>query len=166
MGEESLVVVWDGNRQFAKESYGGGSGELWTDQVQEALKFGSIEQAERMADELGGHVISEVVASRIVWLLTEPPEVDKAKLAVTAVRREEVVKPNEGGPAFPRPTSDTPGQVGMSLRDYFAGQALVGLLAFSPSNSDGSSQMGFKAASEEAYAYADAMLKARKAQQG
>ena len=33
---------------------------------------------------------------------------------------------NNGGPAFP---SDRFGELGMSLRDYFAGQALTGLLA-------------------------------------
>lgn len=34
-------------------------------------------------------------------------------------------KRDDGGPAFPRPMS---GQLGMSLRDYFAGQALRGLV--------------------------------------
>ena len=33
---------------------------------------------------------------------------------------------NDGGPAFP---SDRAGQVGMSLRDWFAGQALAGIMA-------------------------------------
>jgi hypothetical protein len=33
---------------------------------------------------------------------------------------------NDGGPAFP---SDRVGQVGMSLRDWFAGQALAGIMA-------------------------------------
>ena len=32
-------------------------------------------------------------------------------------------KPNDSGPAFP---SDRFGELGMSLRDYFAGQALAG----------------------------------------
>lgn len=38
---------------------------------------------------------------------------------------------NDGGPAFPRPYScqNIPAQRGMSLRDYFAGQALAGMLA-------------------------------------
>ena len=35
-------------------------------------------------------------------------------------------KDNNGGPAFP---SDRFGELGMSLRDYFAGQALAGMLA-------------------------------------
>ena len=39
---------------------------------------------------------------------------------------------NDGGPAFPRPYSATdevpiPGQQGMSLRDWFAGQALASM---------------------------------------
>ena len=44
---------------------------------------------------------------------------------------------NDGGPAFPRPCSDAVGhsemwndsEKGMSLRDYFAGQALKGWLS-------------------------------------
>jgi hypothetical protein len=39
---------------------------------------------------------------------------------------------NDGGPAFPRETSHfgtSPSQNGMSLRDYFAGQALAGIMA-------------------------------------
>ena len=33
----------------------------------------------------------------------------------------------DGGPAFPVPTDDyAPGRSGMSLRDWFAGQALMG----------------------------------------
>ena len=37
---------------------------------------------------------------------------------------------NDGGPAFPIPESDyEDGRTGMTLRDYFAGQALAGILA-------------------------------------
>ena len=39
-------------------------------------------------------------------------------------------KPNDGGPAYPTlhiPDSSPPAWSGMSLRDYFAGQALAGL---------------------------------------
>lgn len=42
------------------------------------------------------------------------------------------VKKNDGGPAFPSVGLDTPDGIafeGMSLRDWFAGQALSGLLA-------------------------------------
>lgn len=43
---------------------------------------------------------------------------------------------------------------GMTLRDYFAGQALVGRLA------DGTDR-DYASVAEEAYMYADAMLRAR-----
>ena len=59
---------------------------------------------------------------------------------------------NDGGPAFPGPY----GSDGMSLRDWFAGQALAGLL----------SQEGVEASPETdaawAYKVADAMLAARR----
>jgi hypothetical protein len=45
-------------------------------------------------------------------------------------------------------------ELGMTLRDYFAGQALAGRLA------DGTDRLR-QSVAEEAYAYADAMLKAR-----
>lgn len=74
---------------------------------------------------------------------------------------------NNGGPAFPRPASvDTSGgtlpdgdfvvkeQSGMTLRDYFAGQVLVGLLA------DGFELSDAKLA-EACYVTADAMLAER-----
>ena len=35
----------------------------------------------------------------------------------------------DGGPAFPHRTPDSGGYPGMSLRDYFTGQALVGIAA-------------------------------------
>ena len=62
-----------------------------------------------------------------------------------------------GGPAFPQSTtigavSETVG--GMTLRDWFAGQALSGLLS-----SDGSTSWERYAAS--AYKAADAMIQAR-----
>ncbi len=56
-------------------------------------------------------------------------------------------------PAFPvMPGVPANGRIGMTLRDWFAGQALAGLLARGP------------AKAELAYTYADAMLKARGAQ--
>lgn len=68
----------------------------------------------------------------------------------------------DGGPAFPRPTSDMPGQVGMMIRDYFAGQALVGLLAFSPEGLHGAAnQYSPEQAAEQAYRFADAMIRER-----
>ena len=65
-------------------------------------------------------------------------------------------KTNNGGPTFPIPTkymgTDFPG---MSLRDYFAGQALTGLLA--DQKRDGL----VKAYADDAYTFADAMIAAR-----
>lgn len=70
-------------------------------------------------------------------------------------------------PAFPRSASETPNygasteQDGMTLRDWFAGQALMGLMA----NSDLPDlfKKGFAPhkAAEISYAVADAMLEAR-----
>jgi len=57
---------------------------------------------------------------------------------------------NDGGPAFPIPDEGWPG---MTLRDWFAGQALAGMLA----NPDSWPEDRGVAA----YCYADAMLKAR-----
>lgn len=68
----------------------------------------------------------------------------------------------DGGPAFPASVlhdeygvSETVAEGGMSLRDYFAGQALAGLLA------SGSSLVTFENYAACAYHHADAMLKAR-----
>lgn len=64
----------------------------------------------------------------------------------------------EGGPAFPLATNEQ-FTWGMSLRDHFAGQALVGLLAFSPADIEG--QYDPDDAARIAYRMADAMLAAR-----
>lgn len=69
----------------------------------------------------------------------------------------------DGGPAFPRPESSDQfgnlhfGAHGMSLRDWFAGQALAGLAGISDGYDDhkGQSVAGI------AYRLADAMLAAR-----
>ena len=71
----------------------------------------------------------------------------------------------DGGPAFPQTTVVDPtgswvtverGAVGLSLRDWFAGQAITGILAdneeYGPTVQE---------AAETAYKIADAMLKAR-----
>ena len=52
------------------------------------------------------------------------------------------------------------GESGMRLRDYFAGQALAGLLAWSPDGSE--LQYDPDTAAEKAYEMADAMLAERK----
>lgn len=75
-----------------------------------------------------------------------------------------------GGPAFPRPAfspsfpyqgGEHGQQEGMSLRDWFAGQALQGLLAGNHELTIISNPIPRVA--EEAYAYADAMLKEQRA---
>lgn len=72
--------------------------------------------------------------------------------------------PNDGGPAFPnRVDTVEDGDIvpmeamGMSLRDYFAGQALNGLV------SDPNNRGKFETYASDAYSFADAMLKAREA---
>lgn len=71
----------------------------------------------------------------------------------------------ENPPAFPWQPSDSCGQPmhegfsGMDLRDWFAGQALAGM---DNSQMAQSGSVLAKAAAVSAYAYADAMLAARK----
>jgi len=53
---------------------------------------------------------------------------------------------------------------GLTIRDYFAAQALQGMLAYSnPSNTDGDwyTNASAGAVAQNAYVYADAMMKAR-----
>ena len=64
---------------------------------------------------------------------------------------------NDGGPAFP---SDRFGERGMSLRDWFAGQALAGLIAC-PNTSGGEKDFA-----RNAYKLADAMLAERETRKG
>ena len=83
-----------------------------------------------------------------------------------------MTQPNDGGPAFPQDLQgrrgDDPQYQGMSLRDWFAGQALVGIGASDLEHSyiwqrfsdDAPSPNGI---SELCYMIADAMLKARSA---
>lgn len=69
---------------------------------------------------------------------------------------------DQGGPAFPV-TANT-ANAGMSLRDWFAGQALAGLLAAEAGmmSDDAPRRPTFNDSAEAAYLQADAMLKARK----
>lgn len=79
-------------------------------------------------------------------------------------------KVEDGGPAFPAETITRTPTVpsvtskvyhpGMTLRDYFAGQALVGILS-GPASRDGASRREWFDIPADAYAIADAMLKAR-----
>ena len=61
----------------------------------------------------------------------------------------------DGGPAYPVIGMQDTDSVGMSLRDYFAGKTLAGMLAAHDAISDP------KGAALEAYAHADAMLAER-----
>lgn len=65
-------------------------------------------------------------------------------------------KPNDGGPAFPAlyPIEDETGRLGMSLRDWFAGQALAGILA----NTALVDTKAAKWVAQYAYEIADALL--------
>ena len=67
---------------------------------------------------------------------------------------------HNGGPAFPIETTATPYAPGMSLRDYFAGQAMAGMLA------DTNFSCVIPVLATTAYALADAMLAARDANGG
>ena len=79
---------------------------------------------------------------------------------------------NDGGPAFARPRQWSPGSThaqggeidpgapGMSLRDWFAGQALVAMGLARPTT--GVSDSFRRQAADQAYAYADQMLIARR----
>ena len=64
------------------------------------------------------------------------------------------MKDKTGGPAFPCNLDGAEGE-GMTLRDWFAGQALVGLCAVAAGEDT------FDVFAKDAYAYADAMIKAR-----
>ena len=66
---------------------------------------------------------------------------------------------DDGGTAFPYPTQGGRMCGGMSLRDYFAGQSLPGLLA------DPDISRFPYAIAEKAYAYADAMIATRASNQ-
>jgi hypothetical protein len=73
---------------------------------------------------------------------------------------------NDGGPAFPNVPSDpgyTKWDEGMSLRDWFAGQALAGMAAsrFWAENVQANRPGCLKLVAQSAYDMADAMLKAR-----
>jgi hypothetical protein len=64
---------------------------------------------------------------------------------------------NDGGAAFPAPMNGPDGrtQHGMTLRDYFAGQAMAGIMAGNYTSNS------LKWVPGEAYALADVMLAAR-----
>lgn len=74
-----------------------------------------------------------------------------------------MTKTDDGGPAFPMPSGDEPRgkrttryNEGMSLLDYFAGQALVGLVIVLRSD------MSTSDCAQHAYAFAAAVVAERK----
>ena len=72
---------------------------------------------------------------------------------------------NDGGPAFPAcneaNVNDT---MGMTLRDYFAGQALLGIAA-TQVDDDLTIAQNAEVAANWAYCFADAMINERKRRQ-
>ena len=63
---------------------------------------------------------------------------------------------DDGGPAFPFPSdagAGEPGELGMTLRDYFAAKAMQAIVH--------EAEQFWEGAARLAYEYADAMLKAR-----
>ena len=69
---------------------------------------------------------------------------------------------NDGGPAFPlscKPMAGDLAEWGMSIRDYFAGQALAGKCGFPSQVAVTTEILAF-----EAYRIADAMLEAQNTQ--
>jgi hypothetical protein len=76
---------------------------------------------------------------------------------------EDIAMAYDGGPAFPIETTATPYAPGMSLRDWFAGQALSAILSRSDIVGTEAGLHHVRiAVSELAFAYADAMLALRK----
>lgn len=75
---------------------------------------------------------------------------------------------DDGGPAFPSEQGYTPQgwnqtyDAGMSVRDWFAGQALAGMLAQPSSDDPDSAAILISSYAKDAYRYADAMLLERK----
>lgn len=68
---------------------------------------------------------------------------------------------NNGGPAFPNDNGDDRYNNGMTLRDWFAGQALAGRIA--STRDPEASEWDATWWARKAYETADAMLKAREA---
>ncbi len=68
---------------------------------------------------------------------------------------------NDGGPAFPISETGLQGYNGMSLRDWFAGKALIGVESCYSDSSDWQSPAWCREAAIHCYEMADAMLAAR-----
>ena len=67
-----------------------------------------------------------------------------------------------GGPAFPTMTiSESVGRAGMTLWDYYAGQALIGIAGREWGYSGSDAATGYAASAGNAAKYADAMMTER-----
>lgn len=81
------------------------------------------------------------------------------------------MKTNDGGPAFPVPPNEEQQKEkgwevypsGMSLRDYFAGQAMIGISPLYWGTPGQQDVVSADDVAETSYELADAMLKAREA---
>jgi hypothetical protein len=71
-------------------------------------------------------------------------------------------QPNDGGPAFPCASTNYR-QIGMTLRDYFAGKALQGILS-NPCLIE--LHEDYRLAAKASHNFADAMLAARERKEG
>lgn len=85
-------------------------------------------------------------------------KINDGGLAFPGIRTQQVglMSDHTGNPDDDLPTYADVSYPGMSLRDWFAGQALAGMFACGPG-----SHLSFSEASEAAYNYADAMIAAR-----
>lgn len=70
-------------------------------------------------------------------------------------------KPQDGGPAFPQIDNTGRRGMGMSLRDYFASQALIGVMNICRDDTRSQGETNPQMFSRKAYELADAMLAAR-----
>lgn len=95
------------------------------------------------------------------------------------MNKQAVPRMDDGGTAYPVPASGSqPGYIsayetwnqgfaGMTLRDYFAGQALATLIArFEGGTSIKANQSAYAAFARDAYAFADAMIAAKRRTEG
>lgn len=76
--------------------------------------------------------------------------------------------PNDGGPAFPSPTDRFPDgcvnawmEYGMSLRDWFAGEAIKGICDVCQFDTPEPMESREQMLARKCYSFADAMLAAR-----
>jgi len=69
---------------------------------------------------------------------------------------------DDGGPAYPVRSDQCPEFNGMTLRDYFAGQAIGEIIAFCTNDTRLENKSAQDAFARKAYEIADSMIEARK----